>query len=375
MRDLLVLAVIGAAITLLFANGALDLAAARLFYSPGENHWPLGGELPWSFLYKMAPWVTASLVLGAMGALALGVVRKREAWRREATLVLLTLVLGPGLLVNGVLKDHWNRPRPRDLVEFGGPWHYVAAPLRGEGGKSFPCGHCSVGFLYGVGWWIWRRQRPRLAAGALVVGVVVGTALGIERIAAGGHFPSDVIWSAYIALGLAHILHSHPITIPRRALAMPLVAGVGGVCILLALSVMPHGTAVRDDIPLAMLEPRPQVFALSAKVANVNIVLVDAGQAVSVAGELHGFGLPTSHLAAGARYEPGPVPTLRYAIAQQGWFTDLDASLTVRLPAAGLQQVVVRLDRGAVKVTDATRAKVVATGAVKLDLETASSDH
>jgi lipid A 4'-phosphatase len=372
VRDLLVLAAIGAAITLLFANGALDLAAARLFYSPrGEDHWPFGGQIPWSLLYKMAPWITASLVLSAMGALAVGLARKREEWRREATFVLLVLVLGPGLLVNGVLKDHWNRPRPRDVIEFGGPWHYAAAPLRGEGGKSFPCGHCSVGFLYGVGWWIWRRRRPRLAAGALAAGVVVGTVLGIGRIAAGGHFASDVVWSAYIALGLAHILHSHPIRTPRRAYLLPILAGAGGVCILLALFVMPHGTDVRDEIPLAS---RPEVFALSAQQANVEIVLVDAGEAVSITGELHGFGLPTSRLGTGSHFEPSPVPTLRYAVLQQGWFTDLDASLTVRLPAAGLQHIEVRLDRGHVKVTDATRAQVVASGAVKLDLRTASSD-
>lgn len=368
VRHLLVLAAIGAAITALFATGALDLAAARLFYRPGGDHWPFSAELPWSLLYKTAPWITASLVLGAMGALAVGVARKREQWRRDATFVLLTLVLGPGLLVNGVLKDHWNRPRPRDLIEFGGPWHYAVAPLRGEGGKSFPCGHCSVGFLYGIGWWIWRRRWPRLAAGALAAGLVVGTALGIGRIAAGGHFPSDVVWSAYIALGLAHILHSHPIPMLRRTHVVPLLAGAGGVCILLALFVMPHGTEVRDEIALAALTPPPRVFAISATAAYVEIVLVDAGTVVSVVGELHGFGLPTSRLGTVSHYEPSPVPTLRYAIEQQGWFTDLDASLTVRLPAAALQHVVVQVDRGNVKVTDATRAHVVASGAVKFDL-------
>jgi len=118
---------------------------------------------------------------------------------------------------------------------------------------------------------------------------------------------------------------------------------------------MPHGTEVHDEIPLAS---PPKVFALSAEVANVEIVLVDDGETVSVAGELHGFGLPT----------------LRYAIEQHGWFTDLDASVKVRLPAAGLQQVVVQLARGNVKVTDATRAQLVASGAVRLDLRIASSD-
>src|SRR5438105_10315889 len=331
--------------------------------------------MPWLLLYKMAPWITGSLVLGAMSALAFGFVRKREAWRREATFVLLVLVLGPGLLVNGVLKDHWNRPRPRDLVEFGGPWHYAAAPLRGDGGKSFPCGHCSVGFLYGIGWWIWRRRRPGLATGALAAGVVVGTALGIGRIAAGGHFASDVVWSAYIALGLAHLLHRHALRTDagrapsaRRAYTLHLLAGVGGVFILLALFVMPHGAEVRDEIALARLSPRPKVFAFSATAANVEIVLIDSGAAVSIGGELHGFGLPTSRLGTGSGFEPSPVPTLRYAIEQQGWFTDLDASVSVRVPAAGLERVVVRLGRGSVKVTDATREHLVANGTLKLDL-------
>ena len=31
---------------------------------------------------------------------------------RAALFVILSLVLGPGLLVNAVLKDHWSRPRP-----------------------------------------------------------------------------------------------------------------------------------------------------------------------------------------------------------------------------------------------------------------------
>src|SRR2546422_1131069 len=205
--DMIVFAAVGATITAVFANGSLDLAAARVFYSAQpQDHWPFARDMPWSLLYKMAPWITASLVMAGIAVLSVGFARRREQWRRDATFILFSLVLGPGLLVNGVFKDHWNRPRPRDVIELGGHWHYAPAPLRGEGGKSFPCGHCSVGFLYGVGWWIWRRQRPKLAASALASGLALGTALGIGRIAAGGHFLSDVVWSAFIALGLAHFL-------------------------------------------------------------------------------------------------------------------------------------------------------------------------
>ena len=46
---------------------------------------------------------------------------------RAVVFLALTLALGPGLLVNGLLKEHWSRPRPGEVVEFGGslaptPW-------------------------------------------------------------------------------------------------------------------------------------------------------------------------------------------------------------------------------------------------------------
>ena len=127
-------AAVGATITAVFANGSLDLAAARVFYSAQpQDHWPFARDMPWSLLYKMAPWITASLVMAGIAVLAVGFARRREQWRRDATFILFSLVLGPGLLVNGVFKDHWNRPRPRDVIELGGHWHYAPAPLRGEG--------------------------------------------------------------------------------------------------------------------------------------------------------------------------------------------------------------------------------------------------
>jgi membrane-associated PAP2 superfamily phosphatase len=74
--------------------------------------------------------------------------------------LILSVVIGPGLIINAVFKDHWDRPRPRDVVEFGGMLQCTPAPLRGESGESFLCGHCSVGFLFASGWWLWKRRRP-----------------------------------------------------------------------------------------------------------------------------------------------------------------------------------------------------------------------
>ncbi|HYK99757.1 MAG TPA: hypothetical protein VEU78_01070, partial [Steroidobacteraceae bacterium] len=96
-----------------FANGALDIAAARWFFRPGAvDHWPLARAFPWLLLYRAAPWITAALVIAGLGSLALSLAPGRRHWRGAATLVLLAVAIGPGLIGNAVLKDHWQHPRP-----------------------------------------------------------------------------------------------------------------------------------------------------------------------------------------------------------------------------------------------------------------------
>src|SRR5436305_5189335 len=281
LPGLLFLTALAVAVTILFAVTRLDIAAARAFYSPNAlDHWPLARELPWSVLYRLAPWITAVLVLSGLGALALGMARGHGDWRRHGIFLLLSVVIGPGLLVNTVFKDHWGRPRPRDIVEFGGPLHYRIAPLPGgEGGASFPCGHCSVGFLYAVGWWVWRRRRPAWARASLAVGLLAGFALGLGRMAAGGHFLSDVIWSALLALGVAHVLYYDVLRLSGHELreseaasagspaAAPAarwhhlaaaVAALGGAGVLLALFATPHGTELTANVPPSSLPRAPR---------------------------------------------------------------------------------------------------------------------
>jgi lipid A 4'-phosphatase len=390
-RDLTVLLGLGVLATILFAATPLDIAAERIFYRPGEvDHWPLATRPPFSVLYKMAPLITASLVLAGLAGLAVGVAYRREAWRRDAVFVLLSVVLGPGILINAVFKDHWNRPRPRDVVELGGAMRYVPAPLIGESGKSFPCGHCSVGYLYAVGWWIWRRRKPAWAAASLATGLALGTALGIGRMAAGGHFLSDAVWSAIIALSVAHALYHYVLRIPAREgraaelapeggpipgrqRAVVVLAALGGLAVLLALFAMPHGAQLSASVPLAPLSRPPEVFEVTARTANIEITVVDSpATEVSISGELHGFGLPTSRLGASTHFVAEPVPTLHYRIDQRGPFTDLDGSASIRVPLGGLKRIVVRLQKGNVKLTDETLEGVVASGQLRLDLQTKS---
>jgi lipid A 4'-phosphatase len=194
--------------TALFAFTPLDIDAAKIFYdSRSLDHWPLAGRMPWVALYRAAPWLTAGLLIWALAAIVRGIAARDDTLRREGIVILLSLALGPGLSANIILKDHWHRPRPREVAALGGRMPYVPAPLRGAGGASFPCGHCTVGFLYGAGWWLWRRRRRLRAAASLTAGVLAGSVLGVERMVAGGHFLSDIVWAALIVFGVTHAVY------------------------------------------------------------------------------------------------------------------------------------------------------------------------
>ena len=379
-------------VTVVFAYTPLDIAAARIFYHAQDtDHWPLGKVWPWWVLYHLAPVITASLVVIGLTAILMGKLPEREAWRQNGIRLIFCIVIGPGLMINAVFKDHWNRPRPREVAEFGGTLHYTPAPWRGEGGSSFPCGHCSVGFLYATGWWAWKRRRPGWARVSLALGLIVGSALGLGRMAAGGHFLSDVIWSALIALGLAHIVYEHllPVGEPDGAAQNPprarpqwlrgtqcltIFALLGAAFVLLALFVTPHGKPFSTQLDLALLPSQPRVLEVGAPAGNIDIVIEDSSQRPQLRadGELHGFGLPGSQLDASLVFHALPTPTLSFRIEEQGWITDLSAFATIRVPLGELQRIVVRLQQGNIHVTDTTRRRVVHNGPLRLDLHTDS---
>lgn len=161
----------------------------------------------------------ASLLIPLLALILLGL----AGWLRRPVLalsarawgfVLLLFLLGPGVLVNGILKAQWGRARPVNVVDFGGTAQFTPAYqisdqcaancsfVSGEGAGSMAMTITALLIL-----WLLRDRLPgavyRLgqAAALMMLGFV-----GWQRVASGGHFLSDVLLSWLIVALIAAIL-------------------------------------------------------------------------------------------------------------------------------------------------------------------------
>ena len=211
---------------LLVATGVIaltgaDLAVSAPFWCAGT--WPVG-DLPfWHLLYRLDR--IPSISLGVVGLAAFLISFKHKKYyrfRRAGAFLVLLLILGPGLLVNSVFKDHWGRPRPREIVEFGGKKQFLHPWQKGESGngRSFPSGHSSAAFYMAAPYLVYRRSNKRAARLWLAGGLLFGVLMSIARIAQGAHFLSDNLW-AWGMVTLTALLLAALLNLDRAALTLP----------------------------------------------------------------------------------------------------------------------------------------------------------
>jgi lipid A 4'-phosphatase len=324
-----------ALLTVPFALTDFDLDLARVFY---RNGWPLGDLPLWTALYRYGTLPGLLLSALALGVLVLGGTAERwRAWRRPAAVVLLTLALGPGLLVNTLGKGYWGRPRPREVQAFGGSetFHRVTQPGTPGRGKSFPSGHPSVGYLFCALFFVDALRRRRVVW--LGAGLAYGTLMGVGRMAQGAHFASDVLWSGgltYLSAALAHYILLPAPESPVWTGAVPppdparrttrwivLSASLGALTLFFLLATPfykewraghlgPHDlTAVR-----LQLQPGPE---------RVSVETAAQPEALRVEAGLQGFGFPKLKLDGRLRVsDQGTTCTASVDLRLRGWVTE-----------------------------------------------------
>lgn len=163
-------------------------------------------------LYDWTPWIGRGLILAlalfAMLAPLLARLlarrgradlaeRSRGPWRHMATVTVCCALLGNGLIIEGIFKNFMGRPRPVQVIPFGGQDAYHGPFVPGDdppNHRSFVSSHAAAGFaLMSLGLTcgpVWRRRW-------LLIGTVAGSVVGLGRILQGGHFLSDIIFAFY----------------------------------------------------------------------------------------------------------------------------------------------------------------------------------
>jgi lipid A 4'-phosphatase len=184
----------------------LDLRISRAFYWSEQGF--VGQRIGWLQTARLAFfWFFWSFVFLTLTALAVTHLSGR-AWLRlgfgQWLLVAVCLGVGPGLLANVVLKDHWGRARPNQIVAFGGTSAFTPALVPAQQCKSncsFVSGEASAAF---IPFYAMALALPQGSAALVALGTLVGLAAGLVRLAQGGHFASDIVFGGiFMALTAA----------------------------------------------------------------------------------------------------------------------------------------------------------------------------
>jgi lipid A 4'-phosphatase len=208
------LVLVTAAIHLVFSIWpAFDIAVSRAFVQPDGSFW-LSKSVLAEEIRKPIWLVSVCIAICALLMLSVSLIRGSLAqtpWRLWAFVATL-YVIGPGLLVNVLLKQNWGRARPVTIEEFGGtklftPPFEIAGQCSAN--CSFVSGEAASAAVMVIVLAIFfrdsvpRKWRPVMYAGLAALFVL---AAGM-RVATGRHFLSDVMFAGLFMLIIARVLY------------------------------------------------------------------------------------------------------------------------------------------------------------------------
>jgi lipid A 4'-phosphatase len=178
----------------------LDLRVSHFFY----HNQQFSSNLFYFSMYQFGIWPAWCVCFIACVSFFCSFLYPRFVqWRSTCIFLLCTMLIGAGLIIHVGFKDHWGRPRPRQVLEFGGtqpfrPYYQLQWKPKGLF-KSFTCGHCSMGFYFFTFVFLGIVYRSKVMFWiGWILSIGLGGILSLARIAQGGHFLSDTLATALI---------------------------------------------------------------------------------------------------------------------------------------------------------------------------------
>lgn len=189
-----------------YESGRFSGAAAGIVQTLRHHLWNLSIVLAWLSLGSvLAAYVLRWSILGVT--------------RRDWNIILWGFLLGPGLVVNAILKTYSGRARPRDVLQFGGdnfftPIGQIANQCMRD--CSFVSGEVSGTTAACIALWMIlsaHAHRMSREVEALLRAVILAIFAFVfwQRVASGGHFVSDALLAAlFTALVMAFLARAWP---------------------------------------------------------------------------------------------------------------------------------------------------------------------
>ncbi|RPG82953.1 MAG: phosphatase PAP2 family protein [Coraliomargarita sp. TMED73] len=321
-----------------------DLAFQEWFRDPLNEQWT-GRDKPlytWLYHYGIVP----ALVVAVVSLITLILsynLRRLIFTRRVAAYLFLLLALGNGLVTNGILKEYWGRPRPSQIIQFGGTEQFEPSLTQDfvREGKSFPGGHATMGFYFlGVALLFTGRARIFWFLFALIF----GGAISVARSSYGGHFLTDNVWAGIVmwltSVFLFRVFHLHEglryIEQPARSAFHAWRRKWAGIALLPMVIVLVVGVTVAtprdktETVQIKLAEESP-IQTIHLDISGGLVVKTEKPDLLCIARGV-GFGFPKTRLM--LRLVPSDVPgkhTLQHYV--RGFFSDLQATTTLHLPA------------------------------------------
>ncbi len=194
---------------------AFDLDVARLFFVPPAH---FIGQTPTGTIVRYVAWSLPFAVYLILAAACfwrhLGHPVRWAPTPRGLIVLSLSLALGPGLLVHGVLKEVSHRPRPYSITQFGGSETFRPF-YRFDGRCVTNCAFAS-GETAAATWMLAPASLVPLPWRGYAIGgaFAFAAATGLFRMAFGAHFLSDVCAAMLIVILLVGALSA---SLSRRA--------------------------------------------------------------------------------------------------------------------------------------------------------------
>lgn len=184
----------------------IDLTVSDYFYDHASQSWtfkdhPINASIYALFRYMPHFLLPLMFIIIGLSFWRNGISKQhRKPW----LFLLLVLLMGPGLIVHGIFKEGFERPRPRQVQEFNGSSGFTPAFVVSDSCakrcKSFVSGHAAMGFFFMALGWVFRSRKW------FWVGIGVGIISSVSRIIQGGHFLSDTLFAGFVVYFTCRIM-------------------------------------------------------------------------------------------------------------------------------------------------------------------------